>query len=264
MKINPILILIAFLTLLSCQSQTDKFAPSSNKTGAERNQTTSKNKKQQAYPASTEQTQRPKGLQVEKGSKIIKTGSMTFEVKDILAVKQNINSLLSKADGYFEHENFHNFSNQASYKLKVRIPLNNYEQFVSGLESGIGKLTAKNLKADDVTEQYIDLQIRRDNALAYVQRYSELLNKAVTIEDVLEIQDEIRKLELEIESKTGRLKYLDDKVKYSTLDINLTEKTPVALAKINYGGRLVSAFKLGFRGLSEFILVVVQLWPFLF
>jgi len=201
--------------------------------------------------------------QLDKGSKIIKTGHMSFEVIDLHQVKHSVDSILAIHKGYYETETFHKYSHNSSYKLKVRVPFNDYNNFLKALESGAGKLISKNLKADDVTEQYVDLTIRRDNALAYIQRYNELLKKAQTIKEILNIQDEIRRLEEEVESKTGRIKYMDDKVRYSTLDIELTEKTTVVLAEVKYGTKMLAAFRSGFNTGSELLLVLIRLWPLL-
>lgn len=48
---------------------------------------------------------------------------------------------------------------------------------------------------------------------------SHTLVKANSIKEILEIEEKICALEEDIESATGRLKYLSDQVDYSTLDL---------------------------------------------
>jgi len=42
-------------------------------------------------------------------------------------------------------------------------------------------LNAKNISLTDVTEEYVDLNIRLENNLAYLNQYKEILKKAKTI-----------------------------------------------------------------------------------
>ncbi|WP_083391928.1 DUF4349 domain-containing protein [Epilithonimonas lactis] len=59
--------------------------------------------------------------------------------------------------------------------------------------------------------------MRLENKLTYLEKYRDLLKKSNSTKDILEIQENIRALEEEIESSKGRLKFIDDKVKYSII-----------------------------------------------
>ena len=123
----------------------------------------------------------------------------------------------------YEKEQYNSYGNRNSYSLLLRIPNTKFDSLVNLLEIGIGTLESKNLTSKDVTEEYTDLNIRLENSLAYVIQYKEILKKSKTVKEILEVQEKIRRIEEEIESKKGRIKYLDDKVKYSTLSIEVTE-----------------------------------------
>ncbi len=84
-------------------------------------------------------------------------------------------------------------------------------------------MLSKNISADDVSEEYVDLQIRQDNKQAYAVQYRKLLKRAGSIKDILEVQEKLRHIESGIDRINGRLKFLDDRVSYSTLDVELRE-----------------------------------------
>ncbi len=88
---------------------------------------------------------------------------------------------------------------------------------------GMEKILFKEIDARDVTDQFIDLETRLASKRNYLKRYNDLLAKAKTVKDILEIEEKIRGIEEEIESTTGRLKYLGDLVNYSTLDLVISE-----------------------------------------
>lgn len=200
----------------------------------------------------------------EKGSKIIKNGHMNFEVDKLEIAKVKIDTFLSGCHGYYESEQYNSYGNRISYSLRLRIPNTKFDSLVNLLEQGVGNLKSKNVTATDVTEEYVDLSIRLDNNLAYLKQYKEILIRAKSVKEILEVQDKIRRIEEEIDSKKGRLKFLDDKVKYSTLQLELSELITTEISnKPNFGRRIVNAFNNGVQGFLSFIVGLVNQWPFL-
>ncbi len=202
---------------------------------------------------------------IKKGSKIIKDGNVRVEVSDLKTAKAEIDSTLKQFDGYFENEGYQSGNYQSSYQLRIRVPTENFEKLLKAIESGSGKIVHKNVSARDVTEEYVDVSIRLNNNKNYLNRYQELLKKANSIKDILEIQEKSRRIEEEIDVRTGRLRYIDDQVRFSTLRLELTqahEYTATRKAR-NFGQQLVDSFKNGFDGFLDFMLFLVSIWPFI-
>ncbi|MBK8505363.1 MAG: DUF4349 domain-containing protein [Saprospiraceae bacterium] len=146
----------------------------------------------------------------------------------------------------------------------IRVPSESFDPLLGDLEIGVGKLISKNVSSQDVTEEYVDLNIRLDNNLAYLSQYKEILKKAKSIEEILEVQEKVRRIEEEIESKKGRIQFLDDKVNYSTLNLEISELVSSGLSnQPSFVRRMTNAFQNGIDGFLGFILVLVNLWPFL-
>jgi len=206
---------------------------------------------------------KPEEFSLDKGSKIIKNGNLKFEVNKLEQSKTRIDSLLSSLDGYYENEQYNSATYRNSYSLNIRIPSANFDTFVAQLENGVGDLKSKNISTEDVTEQYVDLNIRLENNLAYLKQYQQVLQKAKSIKEILEVKEKIRKIEEEIESKSGRIKYLDDKVKYSTLNLEISELITSEVSNSpNFGRRILNAFNGGVESFLTFIVALVNLWPF--
>ena len=207
--------IISFLFLISCSSSQSDFA---------QNMGTPYDSKEASEDLTTEELPRtseappPPEFSLEKRSKIIKTGDLKFEVSDLSASKQKVDAQIKSFDAYYENEEYNSYGSRNSYMLLIRIPNAKFDSVLIEFEKGLGQLVHKNINAKDVTEEYVDLNIRLENNLAYLSQYKEILKQAKTIEDILEVQEKVRRIEEEIESKKGRIQYLDDKVKYSTLD----------------------------------------------
>ncbi len=215
-------------------------------------------------PPRTSEPPPPPEYSLDKGSKMIKNGNLVFEVTKLEETKTEIDDLIKSLDGYYENELYRAFSNTISYTLKIRLPSINFDTLINKLEKGIGELKSKNISTIDVTEEYVDLNIRLENNLAYLRQYQEVLKQAKSVKEILEVQEKIRIIEEEIDSKEGRIKYLDDNVKYSTLTLEISELITRDLSgKPNYGRRIINAFNNGIQGFLNFIVAMVNFWPFL-
>jgi len=197
--------------------------------------------------------------------KIIKDGRIGIEVLELEKTKSNIDSLVSKYSGYYANEKLNNTNWETSYNLKIRIPSIYFERIIADIEIGSGEIKYKEIDARDVTDQFIDLETRLTNKRHYLKKYKDLLIKAKTVKDILEIEENIRGIEEEIESTTGRLKYLSDLVSYSTLDLNISKLKEYKYQpqkQDDFFKRLKYALSKGWFGFVDFIVFMVKIWPF--
>ncbi len=197
--------------------------------------------------------------------KIIRDGQLNIRVQNLEMAKKRIDTLTQSYQGYYANESYNNREKEISYNLKIRILADYFERFIADLEAGNGEVIYKEIEARDVTDQFIDLETRLENKRNYLKRYTALLNKANSIEDILDVQENIRRLEEEIESTLGRLKYLNDQVDYSTLSLLLLQKKDFKYRPVHqdrFTERLKQALSGGWNGFISFLILIVRLWPF--
>ena len=197
--------------------------------------------------------------------KIIRNGSMTIKVDDVLKSKAEVDAILGQHKAYTGNEQFDNTDYSANYHIQIRVPAENLDAMVTALESMDGLVTYKAINARDITEEFIDLETRLTNKRSYLEQYRQLLKTAKTVEDILKVREQIRMLEEEIESVEGRLKYLRNQVSLSTLDLTLMQEKDFVYRpdrKINFFERLKDSLSTGWYGFVSFCLYMVGLWPF--
>ena len=197
--------------------------------------------------------------------KIIKDGRLSLRVSDLENSKVRVDTIVQHHGGYYANEKLINTDWETSYHLNIRIPSENFTRFISDIETGDGEILIKEINARDVTDQFIDLETRLENKRNYLKRYNDLLLKANSIKEILEIEEKIRALEEEIESATGQLKYLSDQVDYSTLDLTLTKQkdfkyNPEKRAK--FSERFKQSLSKGWFEFVDFVLFIIKIWPF--
>lgn len=100
----------------------------------------------------------------------------------------------------------------------------------------MGAVQYYQIESEDVTENYLDVGIRLENAKKARSRYLELLARAENVEAALKVEKELERLNGEIDSLEGKLKFWDHRMEYSPIQIHYTEKKKLGiLGWVGYG-----------------------------
>ena len=118
---------------------------------------------------------------------------------------------------------------QTRDRAVLRVPAARFRLLLDRLE-GLGNVTDREIRAEDVTEQHVDLQARLANARAVAARLQEMLAAARDVKEALEVEAELRRLGEEIERMEGRLRLLERQVAYSTITVELSGRAPAQTA----------------------------------
>lgn len=218
----------------------------------------------QSFPAEntqekllTDQTVEPEKPAVER--KLITEGRVEFETPAIDSSRNAVLTAVNKYKGYVSSDQAYNSPGRTTVTMVVRIPAGHFDDLLREATAGIKKFDSKEIEVKDVTEEYLDIEARLKTKKALEARYAELLKKANTVTEILEIEKQSGELRAEIESIEGRMKYLENRVSFSTLTLTFYEST--ALEK-SFGKQFVQGFKNGWENLILFFVFLVNIWPF--
>jgi len=197
--------------------------------------------------------------------KVIKNANMKIQVGDIKKAQTQVGDILKKNNAYIQSEQFQNTDVDDNLDLVIRVPHKNFDALVNSFSDGVGSVLSKNISSDDVTEEYTDVSIKLANKKIYLEKYRDMLRSASTTKDMIEIQETIRELEDEIDLAEGRLRFIDDRVNYSTLNLSLYKEKvrSSATSKIGFGSRFADSVTQGWNSFMSFLLGIISLWPFL-
>jgi len=112
--------------------------------------------------------------------------------------------------------------NLTGNSIVMRIPTEKFEQAIKHLE-GMGVVIDKNITAQDVTERYVDLEIRLKNSKALLEKLRNLLDRATTVKDALQVEREIARVQSEVERLEGQLNRLKSQIAYSTISVTFEQ-----------------------------------------
>ena len=196
--------------------------------------------------------------------KIIKTGSVEIQSDNVQKSRDELEKLLNNTKSYVQNENFYDEYYREKCNLTIRVPNQNFDILLNSLNNkGIGNIRSKNVSAKDVTEDYYDTEIRLKNKELYLAKYRDFLSQAKKISDMLEIQETIRNMEEEIESAKGKLRFIDDRVNFSTLDISIYREKPntsSGMEEIGFLGRILESIVYGWNVLANILFGILSLW----
>lgn len=198
--------------------------------------------------------------------KIIKKANISFEVKNYKKSKVAIDMYVKKWKAYISNENEINENYRINNDIVIRVSKKNFELLVKDIMSESKKTDYKRISATDVTEEYVDIVSRLKTKKEVEKRYYDILNKAKTISEILMVEEKIRYLREEIEAKEGKLKYIDDRVGFSTINLSMYETLDfeyVAEASPNFFEKLSEAVHTGWKGLLGLIIGLFYIWPLL-
>jgi len=105
----------------------------------------------------------------------------------------------------------------------IRVPVDDFQAFVDEVVH-LGKPVRHSTEAQDVTEEYVDLEARIKNLKAEEEGLNGLLKKAQSTADILGFRQQISDIRGNIERSEGRLNVLSRLTTYSTVYLSLREE----------------------------------------
>jgi hypothetical protein len=140
---------------------------------------------------------------------LIYTASFAMGVFQVTESMDAVERIARAAGGYL--------GVRADDVIVIRVPRDRFEEAVAGVEK-LGNILHRDIKAEDVTDQFVDLEARLRNAYSMRDRLTELLRRA-TVTEALSIERELGRITEQIELMEGKLKLMRDQLAFSTISV---------------------------------------------
>lgn len=205
--------------------------------------------------------------------KIIKTGTINLQTKTFEESVQSVIDKIGAIGGFIQNcsiegTNLYNTYGERSAHLSIRIPNEIFDTFMNE-SNQFGNITSKSIQGEDVTDQYMDVEMRLSTLEIQAERLKELLKQAGDLDKLFKIEKELGNVTYEIESLKGTLKKYDSLIDYSTIDIYI-EEVDVYVEPIKedtFFNQVKNTFINSVKGLVSVIqtlcLMIVAIIPFL-
>lgn len=158
------------------------------------------------------------------GRKLIRDGHMRVKVKDVDAARASLEQMAAAAGGFVSNVNAQSYTSAKNTDVTMRIPASGFLPFVEKIRA-LGHVEEEGFDVTDVTDQYVDLDRRIKTQDALAARLEQLIqDKSYQFKDLLDVERELARLRLEIESMQGSLRGLEDRISLSTLRVSMYQE----------------------------------------
>jgi PKD repeat protein len=154
---------------------------------------------------------------------VIRNAYLTIIVDNITSVMAQITTLATNYGGYVVNSNIGENQNQIYASISFRVLAEQFDATIAALHSMAVDVKSETTTGQDVTEEYTDLNAKLRNLEASEAQLLELMQKAGTVEEILEVQRELVSTREQIEIIKGRMQYLEQSANLALFTVTLEQ-----------------------------------------
>ena len=184
--------------------------------------------------------------------KIIYTADLQLNVKsdDYADTISRIKRQVSETGGYIENFRQNSYTSSSHTEITARVPAESYRAFLDGM-TNFGKVKYLSEKSADITNVYKDYESRLNSKISERDRLTQLLEKADTIRDIIQIEDKLADVQADIEYYESIIRTYDNKVSYCTVVITVDTDKSVTYTEPSFFEKLSAAFTDGLNHVAD-------------
>jgi hypothetical protein len=198
--------------------------------------------------------------------KIIWRGNLELQVKDVDKTTTAINEIATKYGAFVAGMDLTRTNYNISNQITVRVNSASFFDLIDEIKEKAMYVRKVSISSNDVTEEYLDIESRLQTKKKVRDRYIDLLqNRTGKVSDIIEAEEAIRKITEEIEAQEGRLRYLNDRIKLSTVNLLIFQKVEYqaepTVFKKSFLDKAQDALSNGWSIFVNLVLALLNIWP---
>lgn len=155
--------------------------------------------------------------------KMVYTADVTLKAEDASEAQDRISGAIEQSLGFIVKYADTKNGDEIGATYVIKVPSSGFSSFLDRLKQVPNKGFERKLQGNDVTEEYVDLQARLNAKQAVEARLLAFMDKATKSSDLVQFSNELGSVQQEIEQIKGRMRYLDQNVAYSTVNLTLIQ-----------------------------------------
>ncbi len=202
--------------------------------------------------------------------KVIKTGSLSIQVKNVEDTVSDLNNLAETKKGFVQSSDIYTTSSGSqSATVTIKVLGKEFNNSVESIKDMADLVKNENLSGQDVTEEFTDLQSRLKNYQAEEAQLVGFLDRAGNVEELLDVSEALSDVREDIEVVEGRIKYLENMTDMSTITVYISQETTVEIPTKEWQPweKVKKSFRVlieGLQGLVDLLIVfVIVVLPFI-
>ncbi|MFI5150796.1 MAG: DUF4349 domain-containing protein [Bacteroidia bacterium] len=198
----------------------------------------------------------------DKAEMLIRKATIKLKVEDYAGARAHLGGLIHAPQALITSENEMSLGKNITNNLVIRVRNKDFDAVSDALCALARHVDVRSMTLEDVTAQFVDATIRLKSKKEVLKQYTELLKKAMKVEDIMAVEDKLREVQEEIEAKEGELNFLSDQVSYSTIYLEMYQSpVPVAEEAPGFMSRGKEALHSGWHSVENATLSFIGAWP---
>jgi hypothetical protein len=221
------------------------------------------NQQQAAYSENTASAPAlfEKSTDANEGAYEVKRLELQVVVHDLTDAENWLKEQTTAMQGKVAGNTRFNESQNRSSQLSLQVPVKQLDGWVAVVEQRHGwKINSKQMSATNIEQQYVDHAQRLKTRQALEQRYTELLQQAKSMTDVLAIEEKLLQLRSEIEWMQSEKSSMDNQMAFVECSVRLVEQLS-AWQRLTRSS--AEQFREGWHVLVNLLLFLLKIWPLL-
>lgn len=159
------------------------------------------------------------------GRMIARTATISVEVADIAGVRERVQAIVARVNGFMGRLSLSSpVGQKRNGTFTLMVPTNSLDRVLAELRE-LGKVTHEQTDAEEITDQFTDLEARLRNARATERRLITILNqRAAKLSHILEVEREIARKRGEIERMEAQRENMLKRARLATVRLNVWER----------------------------------------
>jgi hypothetical protein len=170
---------------------------------------------------------------------VIRNADLSVVVTDPEKSMEEIGKMAVEMGGYVISSNvYQSYSPSGTpvpeATVAVRVPAEKLDEALKTIKDGAVEVQNETVSGQDVTSQYVDLESQLKNLEAAEEQLVEIMSKAETTEDVMNVFNQLTSIRGQIEVIKGQMKYYEESAALSAVTVRLVAEQ--VIQPIEVGG----------------------------
>jgi hypothetical protein len=159
--------------------------------------------------------------------KVIYRANLVMKVEEFKTAEEQLLNLIHLGGAYVLQFSDSRNTDEVGATYVIKVPSNGFSSFLEKLSKIKTLHRERQVDGSDVTEEFVDLDARLKAKQVVESRLLDFMDKATKSADLVLFSNQLAQVQEEIEQIKGRIRFLDQNVAFSTINLRLYQATGI-------------------------------------
>ncbi|MBL7158938.1 DUF4349 domain-containing protein [Candidatus Microgenomates bacterium] len=153
---------------------------------------------------------------------VVEESSMSLVVSEVQETANKVTDKAKAVGGFMVNSSLNHPEEAPFATVVIRVPADKFRDTLEYFRTLAVKVSSENIRGTDVTDQYVDIEARLATLEKTKAKFESIMDQAIEINDILQIQRELINLQSQIDDLKGKEKYLEQTAKLAKITVYLS------------------------------------------